>query len=588
MSDLFAGVEVCTGPLGQGISNAVGMAIAAKHLGANYNTSDYPDIISSKTYVICGDGCLQEGISGEACSLAGHLGLGSLIVLYDDNHITIDGSTEISFTEDVKKRYEAYGWQVITVDDVANGLDDLRAAIEEGKKTTNKPTLIKVRTIIGYGSPNKQGKASSHGAPLGASEVETVKSRLYGMDPMKSFFIDDDVAEYYSKQAVEGEVARVTWEENFAKYKEAYPEKAAELQRRFNHELADGVFDALPTFVFGKDKADSTRKFSETCLNAVAPKMPELMGGSADLTDSNYTAIKGAVSFQKGTPEGRVIYFGVREHAMSAICNGMFAYGGMRPFCATFLQFAGYAMGAIRLSALAKHGVIYIMTHDSIGLGEDGPTHQPVEMLESLRAMPNINVVRPADLNEMAAAYQTALSRVNTPTVICCSRAGVSALEHSSRDKAMMGGYVILPEEGEGAPDLILLATGSEVGRCVDAAKALLAQSIRARVVSMPCQEIFLEQSEAYRRSILPGNVPTLSVEAGAEHGWYRWSHAQIGMTRFGMSGPLEELFVKFGFDAENVASKGKELVEFYKNLGGNVPDLNARPSFDSFKGHAH
>lgn len=584
----FVGVEVCTGPLGQGISNAVGMAIAAKHLGANYNTYDFPDIISSKTYVICGDGCLQEGISGEACSLAGHLGLGDLIVLYDDNHITIDGSTEISFTEDVNKRYEAYGWQVITVDDVANGLHDLRAAIEEGKKATDKPTLIKVRTTIGFGSPNKQGKASSHGAPLGASEIEIVKSRLYGMDPTKSFFIDEDVAAYYQQQAVEGEIARVAWEENFAKYKEAHPDKAAELQRRFNHELTEGIFDDLPTFVFGKDKADSTRKHSEICLNAVAPKMPELMGGSADLTDSNYTAIKGAVSFQKATPEGSVIHFGVREHAMSAICNGMFSYGGMRPFCATFLQFAGYAMGAIRLSALAKHGVIYIMTHDSIGLGEDGPTHQPVEMLESLRAMPNINVVRPADLNEMAAAYQIALNGVQTPTVICCSRAGVSALEYSSRDKAMQGGYIILSEEGEGAPDLVLVATGSEVGRCVDAAKALSEHSIRTRVVSLPCQEIFLEQNEAYRRSVLPGNVPTLSVEAGAEHGWFRWSHAQIGMTRFGMSGPLEQLFVKFGFDAENIASKGKELVEFYKKLGGNVPDLNARPSFDSFKGPVH
>jgi transketolase len=252
------------------------------------------------------------------------------------------------------------------------------------------------------------------------------------------------------------------------------------------------------------------------------------------------------------------------------------------------LQFAGYAMGAIRLSALAKHGVIYIMTHDSIGLGEDGPTHQPVEMLESLRAMPNINVVRPADLNEMAAAYQIALNGVQTPTVICCSRAGVSALEYSSRDKAMQGGYIILSEEGEGAPDLVLVATGSEVGRCVDAAKALSEHSIRTRVVSLPCQEIFLEQNEAYRRSVLPGNVPTLSVEAGAEHGWFRWSHAQIGMTRFGMSGPLEQLFVKFGFDAENIASKGKELVEFYKKLGGNVPDLNARPFFDSFKGPVH
>lgn len=584
-----SGVEVCTGPLGQGISNAVGMAIAAKHLGATYNTPDFPNIISSKTYVICGDGCLQEGISGEACSLAGHLGLGDLIVLYDDNHITIDGDTDLSFTEDVKMRYEAYGWQVLTVDDVAHGLDDLRAAIDEAKSTTDKPTLIKIRTAIGYGSPNKEGKASSHGAPLGDSEIESVKSRLYGMDPEQSFFIDEDVAAYYKQQAEEGDKARLAWEADFAKYKEAHPEKAVELERRFNNELVEGVYDDLPTFVFGKDKANATRKFSEACLNAVAPKVPALMGGSADLTGSNLCFIKGSTVFQKDTPEGRMMHFGVREHAMAAICNGMFAYGGMRPFCATFLQFAGYALGAMRCSALSKFGVIYIMTHDSIGLGEDGPTHQPVEMLESLRAMPNMNVVRAADANEMAAAYQIALQSVHTPTVICATRGTVAPLEHSSRDKAMKGAYTVLPEEGEGAPDLVLVGTGSEVWRCVDAAKALQSEhSIRTRVVSMPCQELFLEQSEEYRRSVLPGNIPTLSVEASSEHGWHRFSHAQIGMTRFGMSGPLEELFVKFGFDAENVASKGKDLVEFYKNLGGNVPDLNARPTFINFKGSGH
>eukprot|EP00581_Thalassiosira_minuscula_P007128 CAMPEP_0183703806 /NCGR_PEP_ID=MMETSP0737-20130205/1400_1 /TAXON_ID=385413 /ORGANISM="Thalassiosira miniscula, Strain CCMP1093" /LENGTH=734 /DNA_ID=CAMNT_0025930603 /DNA_START=90 /DNA_END=2294 /DNA_ORIENTATION=+ len=581
------GVEVCTGPLGQGISNAVGMAIASKHLGAKYNTPDFPNIISSKTYVICGDGCLQEGISGEACSLAGHLGLGDLIVLYDDNHITIDGDTDLAFTEDVKMRYESYGWQVLTVDDVANGLDDLRAAIEEAKKNTDKPTLIKVRTEIGYGSPNKQGSASSHGAPLGPSEIEAVKSRLYGMDPEQSFFVDEDVAAYYKQQAEEGDKVRITWEADFAKYKEAHPEKAAEVERRFNNELPKGVYDDLPTFVFGKDKANATRKFSEACINAVGPKVPELVGGSADLTGSNCCALKGEGDFQKNTPEGRMIRFGVREHAMAAICNGMFAYGGMRPFCATFLQFAGYALGAMRCSALSKFGVIYIMTHDSIGLGEDGPTHQPVEMLESLRAMPNMNVVRAADANEMAAAYQIALNSVGTPTVICCTRGTVSPLEHSSRDKAMKGGYTVIQEEGEGAPDLVLVATGSEVWRCVDAAKALESEhSIRTRVVSMPCQEIFLEQDEDYRRSVLPGNVPTLSVEASSEHGWHRFSHAQIGMTRFGMSGPLNQLFEKFGFSAENVASKGKDLVEFYKNLNGNVPDLNARPTFINFQGN--
>jgi transketolase len=579
-----AGVEVCTGPLGQGISNAVGMAIAAKHLGANYNTPDFPSIINSKTYVICGDGCLQEGISGEACSLAGHLGLGDLIVLYDDNHITIDGDTDLAFTEDVKMRYESYGWQVLVVDDVANGLDDLRAAIEEGKKCADKPTLIKVRTEIGYGSPNKQGKSSSHGAPLGVPELEEVKSRLYGMDPTKSFSVDDDVAEFYNQQSEEGDKARLAWEADFAKYKEAHPEKAAELERRFNGELPDGVFDNLPKFEYGKDKPLATRKFSEASLNSVAPSLPELMGGSADLTGSNLCHIKGAGDFQKDTPEGRMVRFGVREHAMAAICNGMFSYGGIRPFCATFLQFAGYALGAMRVSALSKFGVIYIMTHDSIGLGEDGPTHQPVEMLESLRSMPNMNVLRAADSNEMAAAYQIAIEQRETPSVICATRGTVQPLEHSSIEKALKGGYTVLPEEGEGSPDLVIVATGSEVWRSVDAAKALASEhSIRTRVVSMPCQEIFLQQSKEYQLSVLPGNVPTLSVEASAEHGWHRFSHAQIGLTRFGMSGPLEELFIKFGFGAENVAAKGKELVEFYKNHGS-VPDLNARPTFVNFQ----
>lgn len=582
--NLSIGVEVCTGPLGQGISNAVGMAIASKHLGATYNTSDF-NIIDNKTYVICGDGCLQEGISGEACSLAGHLGLGGLIVLYDDNKITIDGNTDLAFTEDVNKRYEAYGWHVQTVSNVANGLGELQKAIEEAKKETDKPSIIKVRTEIGYGSPSKQGSASSHGAPLGDSEIIAVKDRLYGMDKNQKFHVSEDVAAYYKQQADEADEARVAWDAEFVKYKKAYPDKAAELERRFNHEMPDGAFNDLPKFVFGKDKAMATRNFSHACLNAVAPKFPELMGGSADLTGSNLTNIMGAVDFQKDTPEGMIIRFGVREHAMAAICNGMFSYGAFRPFCATFLQFAGYALGAMRISSLAKFGVIYIMTHDSIGLGEDGPTHQPVEMLESLRAMPNMNVFRPADANEMAAAYQAALESVNTPSVICCSRGAVSPLEHSSKEKALKGGYIVVEADG-GSPDLVLVATGSEVWRCVDAAKALQNEhSIKTRVVSMPCQEVFLNQDEQYRISLLPGNVPTLSVEASSEHGWHRFSHAQIGLTRFGMSGPLEELFIKFGFGSENVAAKGKELVDFYKQRGGDVPDLNARPHFVNFKG---
>jgi len=569
------GIEVCTGPLGQGISNAVGLAIAERHMAANFNTPDYP-VFDNFTYVICGDGCLQEGISSEASSLAGHLGLGKLIVLYDDNQITIDGSTKLSFTEDVNMRYESYGWHVQTVGDVAGGIVDLRKAVETAKAISDKPSIIKIRTAIGYGSPSKQGSHDAHGAPLGATDLAGTKA-FYGMDPTKSFQVDDDVLEAYAESVAAAEAKHVEWLDMFAKYTANCPDKAAELGRRFAHELPEGIMDALPTFTAGKDKDEASRKFSEFCLNAVAPKMPELMGGSADLTPSNLTALKCSGDFQKDTPAGRYLRFGVREHGMAAICNGLFAYGGIRPFCATFLTFVGYAIGAIRLSALSQFGIIYIMTHDSIGLGEDGPTHQPVETIESLRSMPNINVFRPADSNETAAAYKVALTKFKTPSVICCSRSTVPAIVGSSVEKACMGAYAAIESE---SPALILVATGSEVGPCMDAAKALIEAGTPTRVVSMPCQELFLEQTVEYQTSILPGNVPTLSVEATSIHGWHRFSHAQIGMTRFGASGSGSAVFTKFGFTAANIQSKGEELVMFYK--GKSVPNLMDRPIFDS------
>jgi transketolase len=410
------GVEVCTGPLGQGISNAVGLAIAERHMAATFNT-DTHKIFDNFTYVICGDGCLQEGVSGEASSLAGHLGLGKLIVLYDDNDITIDGETHLSFTEDVAKRYEAYGWHVQTVDDVSKDLGALREAIKAAQAETGKPSMIKIKTTIGYGSPSKAGKEESHGAPLGVEDLAGAK-RFYGLPEDQSFFVSDDVQKVFTEAAEAGDKKRVAWDAAFADYTAAYPEKAAELSRRIAHKLPDGVFDHLPSFTIGQDKDLATRKFSEKCLNALCPELPEMIGGSADLTPSNCTRFKGAVDFQKDSPEGRYLRFGVREHAMAAVSNGIFAYGGLRPFCATFLTFAGYCAGAIRLSALSKFGVIYVFTHDSIGLGEDGPTHQPIETLEMLRCMPNINVFRPADSNEMAAAYKVALSSVTTPTLI--------------------------------------------------------------------------------------------------------------------------------------------------------------------------
>lgn len=575
-SFVTAGVEVCTGPLGQGISNAVGLAIAEKHLAASFNTPDM-SVFDNFTYVICGDGCLQEGVSSEACSLAGHLGLGKLIVLYDDNKITIDGHTDLSFSEDVGKRYEAYGWQVLTVDDVAGGIKSLRDAVNTAKAETDKPTIIKISTVIGYGSPSKANTHAAHGAPLGPEDLAGTKE-FYGLDPTKSFQIDDDVKAAYATSTEAGETKKKEWDAMYAKYKEANPEKAAELERRFSGKLPDGIADKLPKFEIGKDKDKATRQFSNLCLNAIAGDLPELIGGSADLTPSNLTALKCSGDFQKDTPAGRYLRFGVREHGMSSICNGLFAYGGFRPFCATFLNFVGYALGAMRLSALSKFGVIYIMTHDSIGLGEDGPTHQPVEIIESLRSMPNILVFRPADSNETAASYQVALEKTETPTVICCSRSGVPAIESSTIEKATKGAYIAVDAAD---PALVLIGTGSEVGICIKAAKELADAGIATRVVSMPCQEIFLEQGDEYQKSVLPGNVPTLSVEASAEHGWHRFSHAQIAMTRFGASGKGAAVFEMFGFSTENVVNKGKALVEFYKKAGS-VPDLNSRPVFDN------
>lgn len=545
-------------------------------MASTFNTADHL-IFDNYTYVICGDGCMQEGISSEAGSLAGHLGLGRLIVMYDDNDITIDGATSLSFSEDVLKRYEAYGWHTQSVADITSSLDDLRAAIKTAQARTDKPSMIKVKTAIGYGSPSKQGSESAHGAPLGEDDLAGAK-RFYGLPDDKSFYITDDVQEVFTEAAAHGDKKRKAWDVAFADYTAAHPEKAAELSRRTAHQLPDGIFDRLPKFTVGKDKDLATRKFSQQMLNALCPSLPEIVGGSADLTPSNCTHWEGATDFQKHTPEGRYLRFGVREHAMTAVSSGIFAYGGLRPFCATFLNFVGYCLGGIRLAALSEFGVIYIFTHDSIGLGEDGPTHQPIEILETLRATPNLLVYRPADSNETAAAYKVALSRVHTPTAMCLTRSTVVGLERSSIDKAAKGAYIVVEEK---SPSLILVASGSEVGICVDASSKLSVQGIPTRVVSMPCQEVFLEQSIEYQRSVLPGDVPTLSVEAGSANGWHRFSHAQIGMTTYGLSGPGPDVFKHFGFTTENVMAKGKALTQFYKKAGS-VPDLMSRPVFDN------
>lgn len=556
------GVEVTTGPLGQGICNAVGLAMAEAHLAAKFNKPDLT-LVDHYTYVILGDGCNMEGVSGEACSLAGHLGLGKLIALYDDNHISIDGSTDIAFTEDVGKRFEAYGWHVLHV---ANGNDDLGAiakAIEAAKAVTDKPSLIKVTTTIGYGSPNKANTAGVHGAALGTDEVKLTRENLnWTHEP---FVVPDDALNHMRKAVERGSSLEAEWNETWAQYKTKYPQDAAEFDRMINRKLPEGWDKVLPTYT-PEDKVQASRKHSEICLNALAPVLPELIGGSADLTHSNLTELKGFGDFQKGQYQNRNIRFGVREHGMGAICNGMALHdSGLIPYGATFLVFTDYMRAAIRLSALSRAGVIWVMTHDSIALGEDGPTHQPVETIASLRAIPNLTVLRPADGTETSGAYKVAIENANQnrPTLLALSRQGLPNLAGSSIEGVSKGAYAVV--ECDGTPDLILIGTGSEVGLCVDAAKQLTSEGKKVRVVSMPSWELFEAQDAAYKESVLPKAVTKrLVVEAGVSFGWCKYMGSEggsISVDRFGASAPGNVCLEKFGYTVENVVAKAKALL---------------------------
>lgn len=570
------GVEVTTGPLGQGICNAIGLAAAEKHLAAVFNEKDCEPIVDHFTFCILGDGCLQEGVSSEASSLAGHLRLSKLIALYDDNNITIDGETDLSFTEDVGKRYESYGWRVTSVASGDDDLDGIFAAVEEAKAQANKPdgkpTLIKVRTTIGFGA-SKQGTAGVHGAPLGADDIKAVKTK-FGFDPEKSFILDDDVQQKCLEPRTKGEASFKEWHAKFDAYKAKHPEKAKDFMRRMNKEmpteLADvkAAIEALPKYPAGS-KAIASRNSSEKVLNGVAALLPELVGGSADLTGSNKTQIQNTPDFQSATPEGRYWRFGVREHGMSAICNGMAAHGLLIPFGATFLNFVGYALGAMRLSSISKLQVLYIMTHDSIGLGEDGPTHQPVETLISLRAMPNMYVFRPADGTEVVGSYIKSLEMKNSPSVFCFSRQDLPCLAGTDAAKVAMGAYTIVSEP---KPDVIIVSTGSEVNLCVSAAELLKKEGLSCSVVSMPCMDLFDEQSTEYKKQVFPQNVPVVSVEAAAVDGWSKYSHHQIGMRTFGASAPYKQLYKRFGFEPDQIAAKASKLVGFFK--GKPVPWL--------------
>eukprot|EP00941_MAST-03F_sp_MAST-3F-sp1_P005467 g5467.t1 len=594
---MTSGVEVSTGPLGQGLSNAVGMAIAREHVAARFNRPGFP-IMDNNIFVICGDGCLQEGVTSEASSLAGHLGLGSLILLYDDNEITIDGSTNLSFTEDVGKRYESYGWHVQTVEDGNDDLEGILRAVEAARAETTRPSIIKVKTCIGRGAGAKEGTHGVHGAPLGEEILAQAKSS-FGFDPSKKFDVPAAVAKKYAERSEACAAVERAWNELFASYEQQHPALGAEFRRRFlmyspessksKQVLPAGWNDNMPKGELGS-KPEATRSSSGKVLSHLAAQIPDLLCGSADLTPSNKTGnANWGGDFQKKTREGRYIRFGVREHAMAALCNGMYAYGGVVPACATFLNFLEYAFPAVRLSALSKMRVLYVMTHDSIGQGEDGPTHQPVEAIPLCRATPNLLLFRPADSNEVAGAYEVALAEehTQTPSVIALSRQNTPVVEGCTKEGVRRGAYVVSKEaNGSGVPALTLVGTGTEVAVCCEAKKLLLQNGFQGgvRVVSMPCWKMFERQEDAYKRSVFVAGSPTLAVEAAGVFGWERYSHGQVGVVRFGVSGKGADVMKTFGFSAENVARKGKQCAEVF---AGKAWDLMNRVEF-SFNGSVH
>jgi transketolase len=577
---LTPGVEATTGPLGQGVANAVGMAIAERRLAAEFNREGH-ELIDHRTYVICSDGDLQEGVSAEACSLAGHLRLGKLIALYDDNQIQLDGPTAWAFTEDVLGRFAAYGWHVQRVED-GNDLAAIDAAITAAEGD-DRPSIIAVRTVIGYGSPNKAATQKAHGAPLGPDEVRLTKE-AYGWDPDKSFFVPDEAREIFGRAVDQGRELVAEWERRLAEYEAAFPAEAAELKRRIAGRLPDGWDDGLPTWAEGDEVA--TRNVSQDAIQVLAAALPELFGGSADLSESNLTDVKanGHDHFEAGHP-GRNLRFGVREHGMGGIANGIAYHGGFLPYVATFLTFSDYMRGAVRLAALSGLHVTYVWTHDSVGLGEDGPTHQPIEHYAALRAIPNLWFVRPGDPNEAAAAWALAVERPaiagasGGPVALALTRQKVPTLagtkEHA-REGVRRGGY-ILREASSGEPQLILIGTGSELQLCATAAEALEADGIPTRVVSLPCWERFDAQDQAYRDRVLPPGVKKrVSVEAGVSLGWERWVGDQgaiIGIDHFGASAPAGTIFKEFGFTTDRVADVGRRVVR--EGLHGRLKTLS-------------
>lgn len=555
------GVETTTGPLGQGISNAVGMAIAERRLAEEFNTPKY-NIIDHYTYVIAGDGDLMEGVAAESASLAGHLKLGKLIVLYDSNGITIDGNTGITFTEDVGKRFEAYGWEVLNVSD-GNDYNEICKNIKLARIDTSKPTLIIAKTIIGYGSPNKSGKSSAHGSPLGTQETILTKE-IFNWDYDESFYIPDDVRDYMAEIIDKREIDRFVWEEMLEDYLRENQDKGDKLKRWMDFEAVE-ISTKEYEEKFGKPKAEATRSISGKVMNMVAEKVPNLMGGSADLNSSTKTYLKnGNGYFEFENQNGNNIAFGVREHGMGAIVNGLAIHGGIRPFGSTFLIFSDYMKPAIRLSALMELSAIYIFTHDSIGVGEDGPTHQPIEQLMMLRGIPNLNVYRPADYRELLTSWSDILNRFGGPSALILSRQDLPTLEGSDSEDIARGAYIVSPE-GEGVLDGIIIATGSEVSLAIEAKEILKGQGFNLRIVSMMSWEKYDENDKQYKEKLLPENFSKIiSIEAGLSTGWEKYigrSGLSIGINTFGKSGPGDEIMSYFGFEKNKVAEKIKQFL---------------------------
>ncbi|MFW6044965.1 MAG: transketolase [Planctomycetota bacterium] len=558
------GVETTTGPLGQGLMNSVGMAMAEAHLAARYNQADHR-IVNHNTYAIASDGDMMEGASHEAASLAGHLGLGKLIWVYDQNHITIEGTTEISYSDDVVKRFEGYGWHVQHVGDAANDLQKLDEAFACAREENGRPSLIVVRSHIGYGSPNKQDTSEVHGAPLGEEEIKLTK-RNYGLPEDEKFYVPEAVKEHMHSAVERGEKLEAEWRETLNSYRREHPQHAADFEAALEGDLPKDWDADLPVWQPG-DGPIATRKAGGDALRGLASRIDTLIGGSGDLAPSTKTLLEDTGYFEKGEYGNRNIAFGIRELGMCGALSGMALHGGVRPFGATFFVFTDYARPAIRLAALMKLPVIYHMTHDSIGVGEDGPTHQPIEHLASLRPMPNLCIIRPADPNEAAQAWKTAVARTGGPTMMVLTRQKLPVLdrgEFADADNLSRGAYVISPEKGE-TPDAILMASGSEVHVILDAAEKLRDEDIDVRVVSFPSWELFREQPDDYRNEVLaPDVTDRLAVEAGAMQGWEEWIGADgevIGIEQYGTSAPGDEVYAKYGFTAKNVVNKVKDMI---------------------------